>query len=95
MMLPRPKLLEIENRGHKRHSCHWPAVLFTDNFNRSCVIEDISNGGCRLLVNTGKLTSGSTVKIQVPARKLSFTGKIVWLHCEEAGIKFTSKPARL
>ncbi len=94
-MLRKPKLLEIENRNYKRHACRWPAVLRAENLNRSCVIEDISNSGCRLLVHTEKLIAGSNVKIQVPGRKLSFFGLIVWLRCEEAGIKFTSKPAKL
>nr|WP_093188552.1 PilZ domain-containing protein [Pseudovibrio sp. Tun.PSC04-5.I4] len=85
----------MENRNHTRHTCHWPAVLLVEAFNRSCVIEDISNSGCRLLVNTGKLTANMSVSIQVPMRRLSFTGMIIWLHCEEAGIKFTSKPGRL
>ena len=94
-MIPRPQLLEIENRDYKRHACHWSAVLFTENFNRSCVIEDISNGGCRLHINTGRLIVNDIVKIQVPPRRLSFTGKVIWLRFDEAGIKFTSKPAKL
>ncbi|GHB21892.1 hypothetical protein GCM10007094_07510 [Pseudovibrio japonicus] len=59
------------------------------------MIEDISNSGCRLHINTGKLTANDIVKIQVPPRQLSFVGKVVWLRCDEAGIKFTSKPAKL
>ncbi len=94
-MLPAPTIIEIENRTYKRKQCHWSAVLLTDGFHRSCMIEDIGNGGCRLLINTGHIDPGMPIKINVPDRKLTFTGTVVWAHCEEAGIRFTSKPARL
>lgn len=93
-MLNQPRLLEIENRNFARHKCHWPAVLMTETFNHSCIIEDIGIGGCRLLVNTCNVSPGMEVTVQVPMRDLVFRGLVVWSNYEEAGLKFISKPEK-
>lgn len=94
-MLPKPKLLELENRSFQRHSCQWPALLIVREVYRPCVIEDIGKGGCGIKVKSATVQPGDTVVIRVASRKISFEGRVTWARGDEAGIKFTSKPIPL
>lgn len=94
-MLPKPKLLELENRSFQRHTCQWPALLVLRDIYRPCVIEDISKGGCGIKVKSATVQPGDTVVIRVASRKISFEGRVTWARGDEAGIKFTSKPIPL
>ncbi|MDD7910990.1 MULTISPECIES: PilZ domain-containing protein [Pseudovibrio] len=87
-MLPKPKLIEMENRAHPRRACRWRAVLLVEPFNRACVVEDIGEGGCRISVNPRDLTIGSHVVINVVSKGTRFEGIIRWIQGDEVGIAF-------
>lgn len=75
-------------RNYPRRTCRWPGILKAPDRNRSCVLEDISAGGCRIALNTADLACGTKVTVEVASQKLNFHGEIRWVRFGEAGIEF-------
>ncbi|OKL43306.1 PilZ domain-containing protein [Pseudovibrio exalbescens] len=94
-MLPKPRLIEMENRSHPRRACRWPAVLLAQPFNRACIVEDVGKGGCRISVNPRGLEQGTHVVVNVASRGKRFEGVIRWLGGDEVGIAFEGAGAGL
>ena len=58
--------------------------------NLSCVVEDISAGGCRVSVASNRIEGGvgTTIELDIVSKGVVFAGTIVWLHPGEVGIRF-------
>ncbi|MEJ8474091.1 PilZ domain-containing protein [Roseibium algae] len=84
---PNLKLFE-DLRLFPRKNCRWPAVMKAPDRHYSCVLEDISAGGCRIALNTSGIPVGIVITLVVPSKKLNFHGEIRWVRFGEAGIEF-------
>ncbi len=90
MPLPKPKLIEYDGRIATRKACNWPAILKRHPQNLSCIVEDISEGGCRISVTTRLLKIGDEVQLDLVSKQVTFNAEITWVNTGEAGLKFSA-----
>lgn len=93
MPLPRPKVHEHELRGVPRAGCRLPAILRIGSDGVSCLVEDLGVSGCRIAVETWRLSLGLDLRLEVPSERLAFAGRVTWMRIGEAGIEFTGYEA--
>ena len=87
--LRNPKLRVGDNRKAQRRLCRWPAVILRpERENLSCIVEDISLGGCRVAVTGSRIVLGETVVVDIPTQKMVLDGTVIWKRDREAGIEF-------
>lgn len=88
MQLYQPKVQKGGKRKSPRQPCRWPAILHVKPMNLSCVVEDISQGGCKIAVSASRLELGAVVVVDIPSQRMVLDGEVVWTRFGEAGIRF-------
>jgi hypothetical protein len=75
-------------RGSIRRPCNHGAILRWREFDETCIVENISAGGCGVRIASDKLIRLDSVLVDIPPLHLLLDGIVVWRRGAEAGIRF-------
>lgn len=90
--LRNPRIHDGEQRSAARLECRWHGRLVHEGLNVACVVEDISDAGCRLSLNGEVITPGTFAILRVPDQKVVLDGVVAWTRAGEIGLRFLYGP---
>lgn len=81
-----------ELRSAPRAPCRIPAIIVDRGVSISCMVEDLSITGCRVRL-AGQHMLAERFAFEFPRRAITVDAELVWMHGDEAGIRFLHKKA--
>lgn len=63
-------------------------MVASETLDIACVVESLSETGCRVSLSAGRLDAGLHVVLTIPGQGIVIDGTIAWGRPGEAGIEF-------